>query len=198
LFQGMRTVQGISPDGSVLFGEGGHDMARKPLNGAIQVLGTLPGTYGTVPLDSNADGTILVGAGWYSGGSLPDVPAIWTQEGGLERLEPYLAAHGIVVPPEFQITAALAISDNGRTIVGNGLVAGIRHGFVAMLPPDDCYANCDASTAPPVLNVADFTCFLQRFAAGESYANCDASTAPPVLNVADFTCFLQSFAAGCS
>jgi hypothetical protein len=62
-------------------------------------------------------------------------------------------------------------------------------------PP--CYANCDGSTATPVLNVADFTCFLQRYAAGESYANCDGSTAVPVLNVADFTCFLQSYAAGC-
>ncbi len=60
-----------------------------------------------------------------------------------------------------------------------------------------CYANCDGSTAAPVLNVADFTCFLNRFAAGESYANCDGSTAAPVLNVADFTCFLQRFAAGC-
>ncbi len=62
---------------------------------------------------------------------------------------------------------------------------------------DPCYANCDGSTAAPVLNVADFTCFLQRFAAGEGYANCDGSTAAPALNVADFTCFLQSFAAGC-
>jgi hypothetical protein len=60
-----------------------------------------------------------------------------------------------------------------------------------------CYANCDNSTATPVLNVADFTCFLQRFAAGEAYANCDNSTANPTLNVADFTCFLQRFAAGC-
>jgi hypothetical protein len=60
-----------------------------------------------------------------------------------------------------------------------------------------CYANCDASTVSPVLNVGDFTCFLQRFAAGESYANCDESTVPPVLNVGDFTCFLQRFAAGC-
>jgi cytochrome c len=59
------------------------------------------------------------------------------------------------------------------------------------------YANCDASTAAPVLNVADFTCFLQRFAAGDGYANCDQSTNPPVLNVADFTCFLQRFASGC-
>ena len=60
-----------------------------------------------------------------------------------------------------------------------------------------CYPNCDQSTATPILNVADFTCFLQRYAASDSYANCDASTAPPVLNVADFTCFLQKYAAGC-
>jgi hypothetical protein len=60
-----------------------------------------------------------------------------------------------------------------------------------------CYANCDGSTTVPVLNVLDFTCFLQKFAAGNSYANCDNSTTPPVLNVLDFTCFLQKFAAGC-
>jgi hypothetical protein len=60
-----------------------------------------------------------------------------------------------------------------------------------------CYANCDHSTTPPVLNVIDFTCFLQKFAAADPYANCDNSTTPPVLNVIDFTCFLQKFAAGC-
>jgi hypothetical protein len=63
--------------------------------------------------------------------------------------------------------------------------------------PATCYPNCDESTAAPILNVADFTCFLQRFAAGNSYANCDNSTNAPFLNVADFTCFLQRFAAGC-
>ena len=40
--------------------------------------------------------------------------------------------------------------------------------------------------------------FLNRFAAQDTYANCDGSTAPPVLNVIDFTCFLNRFAAGCS
>jgi hypothetical protein len=86
----------------------------------------------------------------------------------------------------------------------------------AMLPPDTgdiagrcrpptpargayepCDTNCDGSALAPILNVADFTCFLQLFAAGDAYANCDNSTLPPVLNVADFTCFLQRFAAGC-
>ena len=61
-----------------------------------------------------------------------------------------------------------------------------------------CWANCDSSTTPPVLNVLDFTCFLNRFAAGDPYANCDNSTTSPVLNVLDFSCFLNKFAAGCS
>jgi hypothetical protein len=60
-----------------------------------------------------------------------------------------------------------------------------------------CYPNCDNSTTSPVLNVQDFTCFLQRYAAGDTYANCDNSTTAPTLNVQDFTCFLQSYAAGC-
>jgi hypothetical protein len=60
-----------------------------------------------------------------------------------------------------------------------------------------CYPNCDGSTLAPVLNVGDFTCFLQRYAAGSPYANCDASSVPPVLNVGDFTCFLQRFGTGC-
>ncbi len=60
-----------------------------------------------------------------------------------------------------------------------------------------CYANCDCSTVWPVLNVNDFLCFLNRFAAGDPYANCDNSTSPPTLNVLDFACFLNKFAAGC-
>jgi hypothetical protein len=64
--------------------------------------------------------------------------------------------------------------------------------------PPSCYANCDGSTAPPILNTNDFQCFLNKFAAGDSTANCDGSTAPPILNTNDFQCFLNKFAAGCS
>ncbi len=60
-----------------------------------------------------------------------------------------------------------------------------------------CYANCDASTIAPILNVNDFTCFLNKFAAADTYANCDGSTTPPTLNILDFVCFLNRFAAGC-
>jgi hypothetical protein len=69
-----------------------------------------------------------------------------------------------------------------------------------------CYANCDGSTAQPILNVDDFTCFINSFAAAQSlphaqqvthYANCDGSTVAPALNVDDFTCFINQFAQGC-
>jgi photosystem II stability/assembly factor-like uncharacterized protein len=60
-----------------------------------------------------------------------------------------------------------------------------------------CYANCDASTVAPILNVLDFNCFLNAFSAGSAYANCDGSTVQPVLNVLDFNCFLNGFSAGC-
>jgi hypothetical protein len=73
-----------------------------------------------------------------------------------------------------------------------------RFGFETyMLAGSQCYPNCDGSTIEPILNVADFSCFLSRFAAGDPYANCDGSTIEPVLNVADFSCFLGKFAAGC-
>jgi len=64
--------------------------------------------------------------------------------------------------------------------------------------PAPCYANCDGSTTPPILNVNDFICFQNLFAAGDPAANCDASTNAPILNVNDFTCFLNAFAAGCT
>jgi catechol 2,3-dioxygenase-like lactoylglutathione lyase family enzyme len=84
-----------------------------------------------------------------------------------------------------------------------GPLSGAADAWVARF---GCYANCDGSATPPVLNVEDFTCFINQFAAAQAlpyqqqldhYANCDQSTTPPVLNVEDFSCFINRFAAGC-
>ncbi|MEX2219556.1 MAG: hypothetical protein WD749_12455 [Phycisphaerales bacterium] len=97
--------------------------------------------------------------------------------------------------------AVLVITPDGRYVVTRVVLTdGTTDGAAAILidtAAPVCYANCDGSTAPPVLNVGDFGCYLQKFAAGLWYANCDGSTTPPVLNVGDFGCFLQRFAAGC-
>jgi hypothetical protein len=89
---------------------------------------------------------------------------------------------------------AVNSATGAATLIGPTGFTDIR-GLAAFHYP--CYADCASGGPPPRLNVADFTCFLQRFAAGAPYCNCDGSTTPPVLNVGDFTCFLQRFAAGC-
>ncbi len=63
--------------------------------------------------------------------------------------------------------------------------------------PPACYPNCDCSQSPPLLNIADFACFISKFASSDPYANCDGSSTQPTLNVLDFICFLNRFAAGC-
>jgi predicted outer membrane repeat protein len=94
--------------------------------------------------------------------------------------------------------------------VSNGVPGNIATATVDMgayeFQDGICYANCDASTTAPILNVEDFACFINEFAAAMNlshqqqithYANCDGSTTAPVLNVEDFACFINAFAAGC-
>ena len=88
------------------------------------------------------------------------------------------------------------LSQNDCTLIG-----GVWHGAGTQCGGticQSCYANCDGSTTQPLLNVNDFVCFQNRFAAGDSYANCDGSTTAPVLNINDFVCFQSRFAAGCN
>ncbi len=140
--------------------------------------------------DAAAQHMVLFGG---LGAGLPD--DLWTFDGAWES-HPQPA-----VRPTGRAGAVSAMDAAGEFMIHGGFdgAAVSSETWLLRCQPaaPACYANCDQSTTPPVLNVADFTCFLQRFAAGESYANCDQSTAPPTLNVADFTCFLQSFAGGC-
>ena len=104
----------------------------------------------------------------------------------------------------FRVPAAITRIDR-VTIAHFGATVGLDTSSVfydnfsvALIVSSSCYANCDASTTVPFLNVNDFACFQAAFASGSSYANCDHSTVAPVLNVNDFACFQAAFAAGCS
>jgi len=52
---------------------------------------------------------------------------------------------------------------------GHGAPPLVDRGAYEYGAPVLCYANCDGSTTPPVLNVVDFNCFLNRFAAGHHW-----------------------------
>ncbi len=65
-------------------------------------------------------------------------------------------------------------------------------------PPTPCYPDCDQSTGVGVLDIFDFLCFGNAFAANQPYAcNCDLSTGNNVCDIFDFLCFGNEFAAGC-
>ena len=102
---------------------------------------------------------------------------------------------GVSTGGGFELSGTVGQHDAGDMSGGVYACAGGFWAGAGAAPP--CYPNCDNSTVSPVLNVGDFTCFLQRYAAADLYANCDGSTAVPTLNVQDFTCFLQRYAAGC-
>ncbi len=63
----------------------------------------------------------------------------------------------------FSLTGTAGQPDAGAMSGGTFSLSG---GFWAAPPGATCYPNCDNSSTPPVLNVLDFACFLNRFAAG--------------------------------
>jgi hypothetical protein len=93
--------------------------------------------------------------------------------------------------------ARLTTAVPGYFYVPSWWEVGFDNLLISVESSQPCYANCDGSSVAPILNVNDFTCFLNKFAAGDSAANCDGSSTAPILNVNDFTCFLNKFAVGC-
>ncbi len=136
--------------------------------------------------------------GWFQSASVQIkvagqwIPANATPSEPLDPAVPFQIIDFILPAP----AAATGIRISGPSGGPDGFITCAE--LDAIAPPPTCYANCDQSTSPPILNVLDFACFLNRFAAGDPAANCDASSAPPILNVLDFSCFLNAFAAGCS
>ncbi|MFN0131382.1 MAG: kelch repeat-containing protein [Phycisphaerales bacterium] len=109
-----------------------------------------------------------------------------------------------ILGPEVRYGHGLAYAGGAVVMVGGFNGTAYLSDTWELTPPSR--ANCDGSTATPVLNIADFVCFLTRYAAAQTlpaaqqvtdFANCDRSTALPVLNVADFVCFANEYAAGC-
>jgi hypothetical protein len=121
-----------------------------------------------------------------------DRPALITPSGGVAALATQMrvfgqSAGGLVQSIQaFDMAAGLLGPQDASTVK---ILSSVEGGI--------CYANCDGSSTPPILNINDFICFNNLFASGDLAANCDGSETPPVLNVNDFSCFLNAYAAGC-
>ena len=196
----------ISPNGLIIGGATWNDADIHP--SAFVRIGSTD--YVIPPLDFDAEVYLydVSNSGAAVGQVFADDPLpeafLWTADAGAIPFDDYLV--GVPEAAGWHFAYATGISADGRTI----LIAGTNPdglyetALVTITAP--CYANCDASTTPPVVNTGDFTCFLQQYSAAQPlasaqqqahYANCDGSTTFPQVNTADFTCFLQKYAAGC-
>ncbi len=158
---------------------------------APQVLQTgVFGQYDLLDIHAATPGLRLAPGRWWvsvvclvSGDPAPDDGYGYFGTAGNRSVQGLQARYRVDSGPWLPISQALGFeSDLSFTVLGS---------------QPSCYANCDQSTAAPLLNLADFVCFENRLAQGDSYANCDPSTTPPVLNILDFLCFQQRFSAGC-
>ena len=121
---GVPTLSDVSTDGNVVVGsvyvDGTFHAVRWLFpGGTAEVLG--PGVlHGT-----NADGHIAVGA-------LNGEAAIWVGDEPPQVIAELLAATANL--ENWSLGAALAVSDDGKTIVGEGLHGSTTEGWVARLP----------------------------------------------------------------
>jgi hypothetical protein len=190
------TARGMSPDGRVVVGNSRHALSygafRWTQAHGMRSIG--PTTESTCCLARvGADGWRVIGNA--SPALFPSARYIWDPVHGMRYLEAQLSAWGATGFESWVALEFIDISHDGRTIVGDGIreTGQPFRAFIVTIPAF-CYANCDGSSTAPALNVADFTCFLQKFAANDIYGNCNNDGA---MDVADFTCFLQKFVAGC-
>ncbi|MCA9299436.1 MAG: PEP-CTERM sorting domain-containing protein, partial [Phycisphaerales bacterium] len=115
----------ISTDGSTIVGAGTSSAGvEAALWSGMSVLGLgdLPGgDFASRALGVSADGGVVVGSGSIDGG---ESAFIWDQGSGMRELSTVLAGLGLDLGA-VELRRAVAISDDGRTIVGLGFEADI-------------------------------------------------------------------------
>ena len=122
-------AKAVSANGSVIVGTsatGGRSDPFRWENGSMVALGEVYPHVGARASAVNADGSVIVGISHW--------PFIWTTDEGIRRLDEVLVEdHGLDLTG-WELLSAVAISDNGRTIVGLGRNPdGVTEAWIARL-----------------------------------------------------------------
>ncbi|MCA9278039.1 MAG: hypothetical protein H6815_04535 [Phycisphaeraceae bacterium] len=96
--------------------------------------------------------------------------------------------YATAVPGTYEIEYRVYLGDSAGVPT-----PGYEAGFVTLswMMESMCYADCDGSGG---LNIFDYICYGNEYAAGNAYADCDGSGS---LNIFDYICFGNAYAAGC-
>jgi probable HAF family extracellular repeat protein len=208
----LTEARGLSADGSAISGTGvfgGQNRAflvRGVAVPSMAIINRYPierttGPGGTVVFDTEADGNPVYQWQWRSLDG--PIPTPWTEiidgpngdsTGGVLFIATGARSDNVAVTNTIGTGATGTSSRREVRVVASNEFNSETSPAAAWTT---CYANCDTSNTPPVLNANDFQCFLNKFAENDPYANCDGSTVDPLLNANDFQCFLNAFALGC-
>ncbi len=169
-FESVAT--GVSQGGAVIVGSGHSTMGREAFfwtaaRGLVP-LGELPGGFfDSEALGVSADGRVVVG---YSSAGAKPAAFIWTAVSGMRPLRDVLVNdHGLDLTG-WSLSYALAISADGRTIVGLGRNAqGEQESWKAVLPPH-CGASLDGDG---VVGAADLASMLGAWGTTDLAADLD-------------------------
>ncbi|GMV25245.1 MAG: hypothetical protein AMXMBFR58_12760 [Phycisphaerae bacterium] len=148
------TLEAVNSAGTILGGDSvDESMATRSAtlwrwNGTSYVaqrLGWLPGTQltsGGARVDAVSDnGQIAVGMNmysWYPGGSVDGF--VWTPKTGMVKDTTYVASLGLTLPPGMDVRQINALSPDGYTIAGIGLLpSGQYQTFIIHLPQPGLY-----------------------------------------------------------
>jgi len=128
-------ARAISADGLVVVGVGDYndpDMeAFRWVGGVMTGLGYLPGGFGSHALDVSADGSVIVGEGYSASGR---DAFIWDSVFGMRKVSDVLTGLGLDLT-DWTLESCSGISDDGLTLVGNGInPSGEMGAWIATIP----------------------------------------------------------------
>lgn len=124
----MSNAFGVNHNGSMVAGFSGNH-AVIWVKGGVRDLGTLPGDDNAVAYALNAEGTVV---GGYSFRRFDVRATLWTKAGGMVDLNSYLPTLGIDLTG-WDLQYTRGVSNDGRTLVGEGTYLGEYRGWVVHL-----------------------------------------------------------------
>jgi probable HAF family extracellular repeat protein len=172
----------VSADGSTIVGSAwtddyyGGQVFRWTAGAGMVGLGNLPGHYLSYANGVSADGSIIVGVSYFYHDDLMQVETtafIWDAVHGMRSLRDVLIIDYGLNLSDGHLWDATGISDDGRTIVGNGYIPPAGTGWIAVLsepltpPPGDF--NRDGT-----VDAADYV--VWRKGLGTTYTQDDYNT----------------------
>jgi len=133
-------VLGVSADGAVVVGRVDFDLPtdtyaqafRWTQNEGVTLLFSSPVEHDSVARGASADGSVIVGAGWFA--SEDYTAFIWDAAQGPRSIRKLLTdTYGLDLH-DWVLNSAEDVSADGRVIVGLGSHNGVTEGWIAVIP----------------------------------------------------------------